>query len=88
MAEELGTGLQREQHIQRNRGTDLFRKCMWMELEYTAGERTVGGKARKVSMDLPLRLRGWNLVLVRVSSGTLPWLCGALRERPSHQGGA
>lgn len=33
-------------------------------------------KARKAGAGLPLRPRGWNLVLVRVSSGALPWLCG------------
>lgn len=27
-------------------------------------------------MGLPLRLRGWNLILGWVSSGTLLWLCG------------
>lgn len=52
------------------------RKCMWTELEYTAGWRAVGDKARKVGAGLPLRPRGWNLVLAQVSSGTLPWLCG------------
>ena len=49
---------------------------MWMELEYTAEQRTVCSKAGKVGMGLPLRLRGWNPVPGQVSSGTLLWLCG------------